>query len=170
MLNVHTLPIAIFLSGTLHVNEHYDANWELEGSQLENVFGCSSPVARGAFSSETSLFLFAEAGVTPVGDRSLVDLFACPLSISNSNICIQKWHNKLTLTSVVKTWRVDISMTSYLLEGRSTASKACLQVPPPFPLPQYLSVPFPCRIIFFFAIRFFFSFFLPNAEPGPRLS
>ena len=31
---------------------------------LWNLFGCSSPVAGGAFSSETSLFLFAEAGVT----------------------------------------------------------------------------------------------------------
>ena len=31
---------------------------------LWNLFGCSSPVAGGAFSSETSLFLFAEAGIT----------------------------------------------------------------------------------------------------------
>ena len=155
--------MAIFLSGTLHVNEHYDANSELEGSRLENVFGCSSPVARGAFSSETSSFLFAEAGVTPVGDRSLVDLFACTLSISNSNICIQKRHNKLTLTSVVKTWRVDISMTSYWLEGRSAASK----VPPPFPLPQYLSVRFPCRIIIFFRPPIFFLFFSPMQSLVP---
>ena len=36
---------------------------------LENVFGCSSQVARDSFSSETSLFLFAKAGVTAVGDR-----------------------------------------------------------------------------------------------------
>ena len=32
---------------------------QLEGSRLENLFDCSSPVARGAFSSETSLLLFA---------------------------------------------------------------------------------------------------------------
>ena len=31
---------------------------------LWNLFGCSSPVAGRAFSSATSLFLFAEAGVT----------------------------------------------------------------------------------------------------------
>ena len=37
---------------------------------LENLFGCSSRAAHGAFSSETFLFLFAEAGFTPVGDRS----------------------------------------------------------------------------------------------------
>ena len=37
---------------------------------LENLFDCSSPVTRGAISSETSLFLFAEAGVTPDGNRS----------------------------------------------------------------------------------------------------
>ena len=39
---------------------------------LGNLFGCSSPVARGAFSFETSLlyFVFAEAGLTPVGDQS----------------------------------------------------------------------------------------------------
>ena len=31
---------------------------------LETLFACSSPVACGAFSSETSLFLFTEAAVT----------------------------------------------------------------------------------------------------------
>ena len=131
------------------------------------------PLKRLYFSSQKLFYLFiyffSEAGVTPVGERSLVDLFACTLSISNSNICIQKRHNKLALTSVVKTWRVDISMTSYLLEDRSAASKACLQVPPPFPLQQHLSVRFPCRIIFF-SPSDFFSLFSPNAEPGPRLS
>ena len=35
---------------------------------LENLFGCSSPAEHGAFSSETSLFLLAGAGVTLVGD------------------------------------------------------------------------------------------------------
>ena len=37
---------------------------------LENLFDSSSPVEHAAFSSETSLFHFAEAGVTPIGDRS----------------------------------------------------------------------------------------------------
>ena len=35
---------------------------------LENLFGCSSPAERGAFSSETSLFLLAGAGGARVGD------------------------------------------------------------------------------------------------------
>ena len=35
---------------------------------LENLFGGSSPAERGAFSSETSLFLLAGAGGTRVGD------------------------------------------------------------------------------------------------------
>ena len=34
---------------------------------LETLFDCSSPVACGAFSSETSLFLFTEAVVTLAG-------------------------------------------------------------------------------------------------------
>ena len=127
---------------------------------LHRSYAAHFPLKRLYFSSQKLfyLFFFSEAGVTPVGERSLVDLFACTLSISNSNICTQKRHNKLTLTSVVKTWRVDISMTSYLLEGRSAASKACLQVPPPFPLPQHLSVRFPCRIIFFRPPIFFLFF------------
>lgn len=37
---------------------------------LDNLFGCFLPFERGAFSSETSLFLFAEAGGTQVGDWS----------------------------------------------------------------------------------------------------
>ena len=47
---------------------------------------------------------------------------------------LQKQHNKLPLTSVMRTWCVDISMTSWLLEGGSAASKACLQAPSPFAL------------------------------------
>ena len=35
---------------------------------LENLFGCSGLFLIGAFSSETSFFLFAEAGGTRVGD------------------------------------------------------------------------------------------------------
>ena len=37
---------------------------------LENLFDSSSPVEHDAFCSETSLFHFAKAGVTPIGDRS----------------------------------------------------------------------------------------------------
>ena len=37
---------------------------------LENLFDSSSPVEHGAFSCEMSLFHFAEAGFTPIGDRS----------------------------------------------------------------------------------------------------
>ena len=37
---------------------------------LENLFDSSSPVEHAEFSSETSLCHFAEAGVTPIGDRS----------------------------------------------------------------------------------------------------
>ena len=40
--------------------------WDL----LENLFDSSSTVEQGALSSETSIFHFAEAGVTPIGDRS----------------------------------------------------------------------------------------------------
>ena len=37
---------------------------------LENLFDSSSPVEHAEFSSETSLFHFAEAGITPIGGRS----------------------------------------------------------------------------------------------------
>ena len=37
---------------------------------LENIFNCSSLSHAAHFSLKTLLFLFAEAGVTPVGDRS----------------------------------------------------------------------------------------------------
>ena len=75
---------------------------------LENLFGCSSPVARGAFFSETSLFLVAEAGITPVG------------ALTSSRIQIfflQKRHNQLTLTSLMRILRVDISLTSFKIAG-----------------------------------------------------
>ena len=47
---------------------------------LENLFDCSFLVAHGTFSSETSLFLFTEPAVTPVGNQSQVDLFACTIT------------------------------------------------------------------------------------------
>ena len=37
---------------------------------LENLFSCFSLVENGEFSSETSLFLFAKAGVPLLGNRS----------------------------------------------------------------------------------------------------
>ena len=103
---------------------------------LETLFACSSPVACGAFSSETSLFLFTEAVVTlavflfvclfvcffrshhfalsPRSERleqasvtPVRDLFACTLATSRIQISSEKRHNRFTLTSV-KTWRLDI--------------------------------------------------------------
>ena len=67
-----------------------------------------------------------QASVTPFGDRSQVDLFACTLTTSRIQISSQKRHNRLTL-----------------------ASKAWLQAPPPFPLPRlpifFLRPPLPPR-------------------------
>ena len=53
---------------------------------LENLFDSSSPVEHAAFCSETSLFHFAEAGVTPIGDRSYVDFFTCTITSSRIQI------------------------------------------------------------------------------------
>ena len=61
-----------------YVNKHYDANLR---DLLENLFGCSSPVARSVFSSEVVLLHFA-IEVT-------VDLFAA-LICANSNIVCYK--------------------------------------------------------------------------------
>lgn len=55
------------------------------GDLLANLFGCSSPVGRGAFSCKMSLLLFAEAGVTPVGG-----LFACTLTRLEFNYFLAK--------------------------------------------------------------------------------
>ena len=100
---------------------------------LLELFACSSPVACGAFSSETSLFLFTEAVVTLAGFFFLClffsltslcavptiwtpgtgwrysswHLFACTLATSRIQISSQKRHKRFTLTSV-KTWRLDI--------------------------------------------------------------
>ena len=68
-----------------YVNEHYDAHCENLGDLLANLFGCSSPVGRGAFSCKMSLLLFAEAGVTPVGG-----LFACTLTRLEFNYFLAK--------------------------------------------------------------------------------
>ena len=57
---------------------------------LENLFDSSSPLEHAAFCSETSLFHFAEAGVTPIGDRSYVDFFACTITSSRIQIFFYK--------------------------------------------------------------------------------
>ena len=188
---------------------------------LENLFGCSSPVERGAFFSETSLFLFAKAGYSTLCLHSYF--------LSNSNIFfLQKCHNKLTLTSVIRTWRVDTSihhfhidhnapclppkilhnycllislevrrtvvprrnwkqwlwkiwggggkqgvlwsmskwwMTSWLLEGGSAASEACLKASPLFPLPRL--PPLASLAEFFFAHDDFFLLFPPKRSRIP---
>ena len=59
----------------------------------------------------------------------------------------------------MRTWRVNISMASLLLEGGSAASKASLQAPTPSPLPR----------LPFFSPTPIFSPFSHNAERGPRL-
>ena len=49
-------------------------------------------------------------------------------------------------------------MASSLLEGGSAASKACLQAPPPFPLPQYTARLGPLADFFFFHVPRFLPF------------
>ena len=113
---------------------------------LENLLRCSlcsSPVTRSAFSSETSLFLFAEAYL-----------------ISNSNIFYKtdiissRWHpwwehDVLTCQWQVNYWRTDWWHQRHVSRLRH-----------PFPSTDY---PLVC-----FARQFFLPF-PPNAEPGPRL-
>ena len=113
---------------------------------LENLLWCSlssSPVTRSTFSSETSLFLFAEA-----------------YFISNSNIFYKtdiissRWHpwgenDVLTCQWQVNCCRVDRRHQRHVSRLRH-----------PFPSPDYL---WAC-----FAHQFFLPF-PHNAEPGPRL-
>ena len=52
----------------------FGQKWYIKGQGVGPRGGASlskfvAPAAHGAFSSETFLFLFGEAGVTPVGDR-----------------------------------------------------------------------------------------------------
>ena len=57
---------------------------------LENLFSCFSQVENREFSSETSLFLFVKAGVTLLGNRGQVNLFACTLTSSQIQIFFTK--------------------------------------------------------------------------------
>ena len=130
----------------------------------ENLFDCSSLVARGTFSSETSLFLFAKAAVTPVGNRSQVDLFACTITLFGIQIFFYKsdiisllWHpwwelDVLTFQWQVNYWRVDQRHQRHVSRLRH-----------PFLFPDYLS---PCFTpqFFFFANADFCSFF--SLVPG----
>ena len=101
-----------------YVNEHYDMNCELEESpwesiQLFPVF--LRPVTHVTFSSETSLFLYTEVGVSPVGNWSSVDLFACTLISSQihiffffykSDIISSCWHLWCKLDALAFQWKV----------------------------------------------------------------
>ena len=106
---------------------------------LRNQFGCS-PLACGAFSSETSLFLFT---------------FLHSYFMLNSNIFLQKWHNKLTLTSVMRIWRVDTIIAGGWIGGIKGMSPGSVPLPSS---PIHCSAPFTCR--YFSYLTPFFPFFL----------
>lgn len=59
---------------------------------LEDLFGFSSPLANGVFSSETLLVRFAEAVVTSFGDRIEVDLLTLYFVQANQFFFLQKRH------------------------------------------------------------------------------
>ena len=95
---------------------------------LENIFDCSSPSHAGQFPLIISLRRsWCYLSWRPKLSRSL-----CLHSyfISNSNISLQKRHNKLTPKSVMRTWRVNC------WRGDRRHPKVHLQAPPPFPLPR----------------------------------
>ena len=75
MLNLHIFPHFVWYVyyKKLCKRALWRTLWTLR-DLLANLFGCSSPVGRGAFSCKMSLLLFAEAGVTPVGDLTLTRL------------------------------------------------------------------------------------------------
>ena len=114
---------------------------------LRNQFGCS-PLACGAFSSETPLFLFT---------------FLHSYFMLKSNIFLQKRHNKLTLTSVMRIWRVDTIIAGGWIGGIKGMSPGSVPLPPS---PIHCSAPFTCRNFPFWPHFFPFSF---TAEPGLML-
>ena len=136
---------------------------------LENLFDCSSLVSRCTFSSETSLFLFTEAAVTPVGNQSQVDLFACTstsfwiqIFFYKSDTISSLWHpwwelDVLTFQWQVNYWRVDQRHQRHV-------SRLCH----PSLSPDYLSARFAPQF-FFFSPMLIFAPFSHNVEPGPRL-
>ena len=79
--------------------------------------------------------------------------------ISNSNISLQKWHNKLTLTSVNLTcWHFNDKLIG---KGRIGGIKGMFTGSAALFAPQTTS-----RLA---SLADFFSLFSSNAEPGPRL-
>ena len=135
---------------------------------LENLFDCSSLVSHCTFSSKTSLFLFTEAAVTPVGNQSQVDLFACTstsfwiqIFFYKSDTISSLWHpwwelDVLTFQWQVNYWRVDQRHQRHVSRlGHPSLS------------PDYLSARFAPQ--FFFSPMLIFAPFSHNVEPGPRL-
>ena len=128
---------------------------------LENPFDCSSLVARGTFSSETSLFLFAKAAFTPAGNRSQVDLFACTITsfriqifFYKSDIISSLWHpwwelDVLTFQWQVNYWRVDQRHQRHVSRLRNPSLS-----------PDYLSARFAPQFFFFFFANADFCSFL----------
>ena len=141
----------------MYVNKHYNGTLNLRDI-LENLFDCSFLVTRGTFSSETSLFLFAEAAVTPVGNQSQVDLFACTITsfriqifFYKSDVISSLWHpwwelEVLTFQWQVNYWRVDQRHQRHVSRLRHPSLS-----------PDYLSTHFAPQ--FFFANADFCSFF-----------
>ena len=126
---------------------------------LENLFDCSSLVSHCTFSSKTSLFLFTEAAVTPVGNQSQVDLFACTstsfwiqIFFYKSDTISSLWHpwwelDVLTFQWQINYWRVDQRHQRHVSRlGHPSLS------------PDYLSARFAPQF-FFFANADFCSFF-----------
>ena len=135
---------------------------------LENLFDCSSLVSHCTFSSKTSLFLFTEAAVTPVGNQSQVDLFACTstsfwiqIFFYKSDTISSLWHpwwelDVLTFQWQINCWRVDQRHQRHVSRlGHPSLS------------PDYLSAHFAPQ--FFFSPMLIFAPFSHNVEPGPRL-
>ena len=136
---------------------------------LENLFDSSYPVEHPAFSSETSLFHFAEAGVTPIGGRSQVDLFVCTITSSRiqiffykSGIISSRWH---------PWWELDVlTFNDKLIARRRIGGIKNIMPPGSATLspPQTSSRLASLADFFFFRHADFFSF-SHHAEPGPRL-
>ena len=133
--------------------------------RLENPFDCSSLVARGTFSSETSLFLFAKAAFTPAGNRSQVDLFACAITsfriqifFYKSDIISSLWHpwwelDVLTFQWQVNYWRVDQRHQRHVSRLRNPSLS-----------PDYLSARFTPQFFFLFRQCWFLLLF--SLVPG----
>ena len=131
---------------------------------LENLFGRSSTAERGAFFL-LNVFISLCCSWWYSSWRLKLSRSLCLHSygfISNSNILLQRRHNKLTC------WSVEISMTSLLLEGGSAASKACLQLGSATLFPPQTTSRLALLADFLFAYADFFHF-SPNADPSPRL-